>query len=71
MDIKTATLVAILGISISLFAGAVVQLMQFGHAANASSLPTSYYLARLASVVAFLSLHVGLLVFLVGLYRRQ
>lgn len=69
MDIRTATTVAIAGVSISLISGAVVLVMQYGNAGL--SLPVSYHLARAGSILAFLGLHVGLLVFLVVLYRRQ
>jgi hypothetical protein len=62
VNIRTATMVAIIGVSVSLVTGAVMYLI-----------PSGYFLSprMLASAFAFLSLHISLLVFLVSLYRRQ
>ncbi|MBM4149078.1 MAG: hypothetical protein FJ224_08530 [Lentisphaerae bacterium] len=64
MNIKRATSVAIVGVAISMVAGISLHLLPVTHGAP-------YRLPQLISVVSFLSLHIGLLVFLIVLYRRQ
>ncbi len=71
VNIKRATLVGIVGVVVSMVSGALLYLLPVIQGDLGAEFPALYRLAQWISVVSFLSLHIGLLVFLNALYRRQ